>query len=224
MKKVTKFFMAALLAGVCSCGYGQTICEWKKPSKSNEIVIGTVENQYPAGYASRYKYPYNDVPDEDERYSVSDEQLYEKLLKLAKEKYGNEYPKLALRNFKASMDEELKTGEMFNMIFRLYNCSAEVVIKKPLFELLENLSSTLNKTLRDVPEGSRLAIDRILSSKGEIDRDELKDQLIDMLLDKGYKVVAKEYLAKLYEEQKDQQSGIYNDNTTVQTDNFSAVG
>ena len=45
-----------------------------------------------------------------------------------------------------------------------------------------------------------------------------------MLLDKGYKVVAKEYLERLYEEQQNQQSGIYNDKTTVQENNFSAVG
>ena len=45
-----------------------------------------------------------------------------------------------------------------------------------------------------------------------------------MLLDKGYKVVAKEYLEKLYQEQQDQQSGIYNDRTIVQENNFSAVG
>ena len=37
-------------------------------------------------------------------------------------------------------------------------------------------------------------------------------------------VVAKEYLDKLYEEQQAQQSGIYNDNTTVKDNNFSAVG
>ena len=86
------------------------------------------------------------------------------------------------------------------------------------------MSQAINKALRDVPDGSRLAIDRISSTNEEIDREVLKDQLIDMLLDKGYKVVAKEYLAKLYEEIKDQESGIYNDGTTVKPDNFSAVG
>ena len=37
-------------------------------------------------------------------------------------------------------------------------------------------------------------------------------------------MVAKEYLQKLYNEQQDQLSGIYNENTTVQENNFSAVG
>ena len=45
-----------------------------------------------------------------------------------------------------------------------------------------------------------------------------------MLLDKGYRVVAKDYLEKLYEEQEAQQSGIYNERTTVQENNFSGVG
>ena len=45
-----------------------------------------------------------------------------------------------------------------------------------------------------------------------------------MLLDKGYKVVAKEFLAKLYEEQKAWESGIYNEDTTGKENNFSAVG
>ncbi len=82
----------------------------------------------------------------------------------------------------------------------------------------------MNKALRDVPDGSRLAIDRITSSNESIDRDVLKDKVIDLLLDKGYRIVAKDYLAKLYQEQQDQQSGIYNESTTVRDNNFSAVG
>ena len=72
-------------------------------------------------------------------------------------------------------------------------------------------------------EGSRLAIDQV-SVKTGMNREDYKDQLIDILLDKGYRVVAKDYLEKLYEELKDQESGIYNDGTTVKPDNFSAVG
>lgn len=37
-------------------------------------------------------------------------------------------------------------------------------------------------------------------------------------------MVAKEQLEKLYQEQQGQQSGIYNDKTTVQSNNFTAVG
>ncbi len=83
----------------------------------------------------------------------------------------------------------------------------------------------MDKAFRNVREGSRVAIDMVTVSGGiSINREDLKDQIIDALLDKGYKVVAKDYLEKMYEEQEAQQSGIYNETTTVKTDNFSAVG
>lgn len=87
----------------------------------------------------------------------------------------------------------------------------------------ETLSQALKKALRNVREGSRLAIDQV-SVPNSMDRNDFKDQIIDVLLDGGYKVLAKEYLEKLYREQQDQQSGIYNEKTTVQENNFSAVG
>lgn len=68
-----------------------------------------------------------------------------------------------------------------------------------------------------------MAIDQVSVTYG-MDKEALKDQLLDVLLDKGYKVIAKEYLEKLYEEQEAQQSGIYNESTTVKDNNFSAVG
>ena len=71
--------------------------------------------------------------------------------------------------------------------------------------------------------GSKVAIDGI-SVPSETNNEYYKDQVINLLLNKGYKVVAKEYLQKLYNEQQDQLSGIYNENTTVQENNFSAVG
>jgi len=93
----------------------------------------------------------------------------------------------------------------------------------PEAQTYESLSQALNKALRNVREGSRLAIDQV-SVPYSMEKETLKDQLLDLLLDKGYKVIAKDYLDKLYEEQQAQQSGIYNDNTTVQDNNFSAVG
>lgn len=95
----------------------------------------------------------------------------------------------------------------------------------PETQSLENLSKAMDKALRNVREGSRVAIDMVTVSGGvSINREDLKDQIIDALLDKGYKVVAKDYLEKMYEEQEAQQSGIYNESTTVKTENFSAVG
>ena len=89
----------------------------------------------------------------------------------------------------------------------------------------ENLSKAMDKSLRNVREGSRVAIDMVtISGEISINREDLKDQIIDALLDKGYKVVAKEYLEKLFEEQKGWESGIYNESTTGKDNNFSAVG
>ena len=90
---------------------------------------------------------------------------------------------------------------------------------------MENLSKAMDKALRNVREGSRIAIDMVTVSGGvSINREDLKDQIIDALLDKGYKVVAKDYLEKLFEEQKGWESGIYNESTTGKDNNFSAVG
>ena len=87
----------------------------------------------------------------------------------------------------------------------------------------ESVSPGIDKAFRNVREGSRIAIDQVTVLNG-MDREELKDRIIDILLDKGYKIIAKEYLDKLYEEQLNQQSGVYNERTTVQENNFSAVG
>lgn len=96
----------------------------------------------------------------------------------------------------------------------------------PQKQLLDNLSKAMDKAFRSVREGSRVAIDMVTVTGNEvIKRDDLKDNIIDALLDRGYKVVAKEYLEKLYEEQQtQQQAGIFNEKTTVQENNFSAVG
>jgi hypothetical protein len=95
----------------------------------------------------------------------------------------------------------------------------------PKSQTSENLSKAMDKALRNVREGSRIAIDMVTVSGGvSINREDLKDQIIDALLDKGYKVVAKDYLEKLFEEQKGWESGIYNESTTGKDNNFSAVG
>ena len=86
-----------------------------------------------------------------------------------------------------------------------------------------SLSKALDRGLNNVRMGSKVAIDGI-SVTSETNKEYYKDQVINLLLNKGYKVVAKEYLQKLYNEQQDQLSGIYNENTTVQENNFSAVG
>lgn len=59
----------------------------------------------------------------------------------------------------------------------------------------------MEKSLRNVREGSRIAIDNVnVSGNSKITRENLKDIVIDALLDNGYKVVAKDFLERLYAE------------------------
>lgn len=48
--------------------------------------------------------------------------------------------------------------------------------------------------------------------------------IVDYLTGKGYKVVAKEYLEKLYAEQQTSKSVAFNQKTAVKGNNFSATG
>lgn len=82
----------------------------------------------------------------------------------------------------------------------------------------------IGKATREIDEGNRFALDKLTILDEQIDKEKIKGQIIDYLLGKGYKVVAKEYLQKLYKEQIGQQSGVYNAETTVKENNFSAVG
>lgn len=119
---------------------------------------------------------------------------------------------------------EIKAGNSCGTNYYSGPAIGKVVdLRDPEMKAYGNLPQALNKALRNVREGSRLAIDQV-SVPYSMEKENLKDQLLDLLLDKGYKVIAKDYLDKLYEEQQAQQSGIYNDNTTVQDNNFSAVG
>lgn len=91
-------------------------------------------------------------------------------------------------------------------------------------DAMQKVYEAINKATRDIYEGNRFALDRITVLNGQSEREVVKSNLIDYLIGRGYKVVAKEQLEKLYREQQDQQSGIYNPNTTVKGNNFSAVG
>lgn len=205
MKKVTKFFMAALLAGMCSFGYGQ---DYLNPPKANEKVI-TIISVERSNYC-------NGTPKSSSSYFGSDAKKVDRYKTLL-EKAQQDYP-----NIIADI-RDLKTGRNSNSDdpnpqWFYGPATGKVVDLFPGY-----LSQAINKALRNVREGSRMAIDQV-TVISSMDKETLKDQLLDVLLDKGYKVVAKEYLERLYEEQQNQQSGIYNDKTTVQENNFSAVG
>ena len=203
MKKVTKFFMAALIAGMCSFGYAQTQPDYMRAPKPNEKVIGSVTwttNE-------RCNAPF------------SNQEVYMLLLNKAKEDFPN-----YVVDIRELQNESRLTGQYQSCVYyRSVGVGKVVDLHDPEAQINGNLSQAFNKALRNVREGSRMAIDQVTVTNN-MDRGDFKDQLIDILLDKGYRVVAKEYLEKLYEEIKDQESGIYNDGTTVKPDNFSAVG
>lgn len=160
---------------------------------------------------------------------MTEEELYLILLSDAQKKYDDE--NVQLRNFKISGTYEKREYiEAIDCTFYIlyYKISASVIgSTKKMSNAQPNddddLFKALDKALQDIREGSRIAIDQVRVPSGT-NREEYKDEVVEILLDKGYKVVAKEYLEKLYEEQQAQQSGIYNDRTTVKDNNFSAVG
>lgn len=88
----------------------------------------------------------------------------------------------------------------------------------------QNLFNAISQATREIDEGNRFALDKLTITDGQTDKEKTKGQIVDYLLGKGYKVVAKEHLEKLYKEQQGQQSGIYNEETTVEGNNFTAVG
>lgn len=224
----------------------QSLKEFKQPPKSTEIVVDIITQEQYAGdtydeyewdsqaiflYIDRksgkdiYKGDYVYKTSHDNTKDYSDEELLQKLMDAAKQKYKETYPGFSLRDFKCKRisKPENDLDHFRNRLYYTYKYSASVVISDPKLEANENLSMAIDKAFRNIRQGSRIAIDQVTVWE-EIDRDDYKDKLIDVLLNKGYKVVAKEYLEKLYEEQQKQQSGIYNDRTIVQENNFSAVG
>lgn len=208
MKKVTKFFMAALLAGVCSLGYGQ---DYLGAPKANEKVLEILS-------IDRSMYYNGNRQNEPGASNCSKLDWYKSLLEKAKQKYPNKVVDIR------GMEVGRSYGGDYPNDFYGPAIGKVVMSKDDIAqEFNKNLSQALNKALRNVREGSRLAIDQV-SVPYSMEKETLKDQLLDLLLDKGYKVIAKEYLEKLYEEQEAQQSGIYNENTTVKDNNFSAVG
>ena len=238
MKTTLKLLMAVLLVGWCNIGNAQ-IYEWQMSPTPNEEYVGMVTSEEYAG--GRFYttdgglFSENGQTSINHQFTKTDEELYEILLKKARAIYGSQYSyyTISLRNFKASISEkryDMPDAHQYRYD-RYYKISAAVVVPANTkstnstsdMEDEDDLTRALDKALQDIREGSRIAIDQVKVPSGT-NKDEYKDEVVEILLDKGYKVVAKEYLEKLYEEQQAQQSGIYNDRTTVKNDNFSAVG
>lgn len=207
MKKTKNFLITVVFAMMCSLSYAQTnLPDYMKAPKPSEKVIEIVSSSVTI----------HDVKNEESLSRI----IYSNILNKAKK----DHP-LALVDIR-EMTYNVTNKITYQNLLPDYQCTvtAKVVdLFDPIARSNETLSAAVEKAFRNVREGSRMAIDQVIVANG-INKDETKDQLIDVLLDKGYKVVAKEYLEKLYEEQQTQQSGIYNDKTTVQDNNFSAVG
>jgi hypothetical protein len=181
--------------------FAQQNPDYKGNPKANERVIGTVVGRIPhGGYAE------NNRPDDLQR-------AYIFLLDKAQKEYPNKV--IDLRNIQTVW--ERSTGDL--------SCLAKVVDLgvSPATLLNETLVKVVDKAMSKVRAGSRLAIDQVSVTGSELKRETVNDQLIDVLLDNGYKVVAKEYLERLKEEQEQQMRG-HNEKTTAQTENFSGIG
>lgn len=214
MKTTKIIFLTALIAVLSNPTMFAQTYEWQKPPQSGEKEIALIIDTINAGF-------YHRSSDSDLRRNYSNEQAYERLLNKAKKKYETTYPNFALRNFKLKEENKLDPNNS-DFLDRHYYVSSSIVI--PTNDAKEkNLSKAIDKALIEVREGSRIAIDQIRVING-MNREDYKDEIVEILLDKGFKVVAKEYLEKLYEEQQSQQSGIFNERTTVKENNLSAVG
>lgn len=139
---------------------------------------------------------------------------YKAALREAKQEYPN--IEVGIRNLSKGNVKVNSDGSVSNY----YNYSV-VELPSPV---LQKLMEAIDKGTREIDEGHRFALDKLTITDGQTDKEKTKSQIVDLLLGKGYKVVAKEYLEKLYKEQQGQQSGIYNPDTTVEGNNFSAVG
>lgn len=144
------------------------------------------------------------------------------VLQIFKDHIEKEYPNqtVVVRNFVYRKKRDVDYDGLFWHGFAFVEISPFLLVK-------QGLNKAFDKILMNIMDGSRFSIDKVTVTgeiANEVNKETVTDNTIDILLDKGYKVVAKEYLERLYQEQQTQQSGIYNENTVVQENNFSAVG
>ena len=139
---------------------------------------------------------------------------YNAALREAKQAYPNK--EVGIRNLSKGNVKINSDGSVSNY----YNYT---VVELPGI-VAQNLFEAISQATREIDEGNRFALDKLTILDGQTDKEKTKGQIVDYLMGKGYKVVAKEHLEKLYKEQQGQQSGIYNAETTVEGNNFTAVG
>ena len=210
-----KYFTLLFLMTISSFVFGQTMSsvEAEKPLQKGEIIIDRFGGQRRDIELNGRSY------DIDQKHNKSG--VIQAAYNYAKDKYPNK--NVFLRNM--MIEEYYYSGEI-----GAWYCVSGVDICEKLsgdYIIKTHLNKAFDKALMNVREGSRFSIDNVTISgnlTNDINKESVKDNVIDVLLDKGYKVVAKEYLERLYQEQQVQQSGIYNENTVVQENNLSAVG
>lgn len=209
-----KYFTLLVLMTISSFVSGQTMSEEeaKKPLQKGEIIIDRFGGQ-------RRDIGLNGRNYNIDAYYIPD--VIQGAYNYARDKYPNK--NVFLRNMMIEryyIDSEGLYCYCVSGVDICEKLSGDYIIKTPL-------NKAFDKALMNVREGSRCSIDNVTISgnlTNDINKESVKDNVIDVLLDKGYKVVAKEYLERLYQEQQVQQSGIYNENTVVQENNLSAVG
>lgn len=209
-----KYFTLLFLMTISSFVFGQTMSEEeaKKPLQKGEIIIDRFGGQR------------RDIELNGRSYNIDQEDNKSGIIQAAYNYARDKYPNknVFLRNM---MIEHYYSGN-----YDSWYCVSGVDICEKLsgdYIIKTHLNKAFDKALMNIREGSRFSIDNVTISgnlTNDIDKESVKDNVIDVLLDKGYKVVAKEYLERLYQEQQVQQSGIYNENTVVQENNLSAVG
>lgn len=211
-----KYFTLLFLMTISSFVFGQTMSEEeaKKPLQKGEIIIDRFGQR-------------GDIELNGRRYDTEQDRrsgVIQAAYNYARDKYPNK--NVFLRNM---MIEHL--NDVYDGVYHKdwYWVSGVDICEKLSGDYIikTHLNKAFDKALMNVREGSRFSIDNVTVSgdiTSDINKESVKDNVIDVLLDKGYKVVAKEYLERLYQEQQVQQSGIYNENTVVQENNLSAVG
>lgn len=215
MKKV---LLTMALAMMTSLAVNAQEC-WSCKPENYERVLGSLSISFSGTF-------YIDSDSQRSAYGYSSQEIYNILLKKAKQEYPN-HSNLKIRNGKLDHDEKT-IWDQHSRTTHYYNGTFSVVEEDTKAKTEINargmLYQSLTKALVNIPNGARMAIDKI-TVPYTLNSDDFKDQLLDILIDKGYRVVAKEYLQRLYQEQQDQlNSGLYNPDTTVEGSKFSAVG
>lgn len=229
MKTTKIILLSALMIALSVPTTNAQTYEWEKEPQEGEKEVELVLDTLDDGTCAIVNSYCVDITDRCDRKNHSKEHVYNNLFEKVKRRYGKQYPNFSLRQFK--WREVTNTYDFdyysrncgYRVVYYTFFSSAILVIPETAKQADALLSKAIDKALMEVREGSRIAIDQIRVTSG-INKEDYKDKVVEILLDKGFKVVAKEYLDRLYQEQQTQQSGIYNENTTVKENNLSAVG